>query len=165
MDNLIPTDEGKKQIYELYKFIFHSKFAEHKKENLLNHAFTYEPWSWRVIGITTNALVEFKKNNFKYKTGTFYREHFKQARHITMRKMLSNLMEYEKWWEWYWDNDKTIIVLGDERDKKNTIRSKIIDIDWKLGYFEMAKLVGFKFSVKKEGEFLKKLASENNIDT
>ena len=65
-------------------------------------------------------------------------------------------MEYEKWWEWYWDNDKTIIVLGDERDKKNTIRSKIIDIDWKLGYFVMAKKVGFTFSVKKEGEFLKK---------
>ena len=87
MDNLIPTEEIKKEIYKLYKFILHSKFSEHKKERLLNQAFVAEPWSWRVVGITTNALVEFKKNNFRYKTGTFYREHFKQARHITMIKI------------------------------------------------------------------------------
>tara|TARA_Y100000591_G_C21746359_1_gene652197 strand:- start:598 stop:1104 length:507 start_codon:yes stop_codon:yes gene_type:complete len=164
-DNHQPTEEEKKQIYDFYKLIFSSSFSKQKKINLVNSLFLWEPWSWRVVGITINALKEFKKNDFKYKSRTFSRDHFIQDRKVTINHMLDEILPLQEWWSLFWRNDQTIIVTQEEHSNKlNSEISSIVDIDYKLGYFVCGNLVGFSYSKKREGKFLEKLIDDNNLD-
>ena len=61
-----PNEDIKKEIYELYKAVFKSSLKKNHKIKILRNIFTYEPWSWRVVGISKKALKEFANNNFKY---------------------------------------------------------------------------------------------------
>ena len=47
--------------------------------------------------------------------------------------------------------------------KSYNFKDDIIPIDWKLGYFQCAEVVGFIFKKKNEGKFLENLAKENNL--
>ena len=158
--NSEPNESKKKEIYKLYEYIFKSSFDAKKKEVLLTIAFGNEKWSWRVVGISFQALAEFEENNFKYKTRTFNRDHFYQPRIITFRKMLEKLMPYEEWWKWFWKNDETIIVTIEQHNNKNLMAENldIIPIDWRLGYFTCNPVVGFSYTKIREGEYLRNLA-------
>ena len=159
-----PSEPIKKQIYELYCAIYKSTLSPNKKEKMLNSIFGYEPWSWRVVGISKNAIREFAKNNFNYKSGTFQRDHHFQPRYVTLRKMLENIMPYDKWWPWFWDNDRTLLVTKEEHNKKSYDPKKdIISIDWQLGYFESGATMGFNYKKKNEGKFIEGLAKEHKI--
>ena len=133
-----------------------------KKLMRLNLIFSYEPWSWRVVGISKKAINEFQKNNFKrIETGGPQRDHFFKMRKDTIRQMMSSVMPYEDWWLLFWEGDRTIIVTKDEH-KKNLITNEnfeenIKNIDHKLGLFRSNPLVGFSFDYRYEGEYLKKL--------
>ena len=165
INNHQPTEEEKKQIYEFYKSIYSSSFTKQKKINLINSLFLWEPWSWRVVGITTNALKEFKMNDFKYKTKTFSRDHFIQDRKVTINQMLDEILPFQEWWNLFWKNDQTIIVTQKEHSNKiNSETSSVVEIDYKLGYFVCNNLIGFSYSKKKEGKFLEKLIDDNNLD-
>ena len=157
--NSEPNESKKKEIYKLYEYIFKSSFDAKKKEVLLTIAFGNEKWSWRVVGISFQALAEFEENNFKYKTRTFNRDHFYQPRIITFRKMLEKLMPYEEWWKWFWKNDETIIVTIEQHNNKNLMAENldIIPIDWRLGYFTCNPVVGFSYTKIREGEYLRNL--------
>ena len=81
-----------------------------------------------------------------------------------LRKMLEKLMPINEWWNWYWENDKTILVTKTEHNKKSYKFDKdIIEIDWTLGYFESGSTMGFNYAKKREGEFLKTLIKDNNL--
>ena len=158
--NSEPDESKKKEIYKLYEYIFKSSFDTKKKEVLLTIAFGNEKWSWRVVGISYQALSEFQQNGFKYKTRTFNRDHFYQPRIVTFRKMLKELMPYEKWWKWFWKNDETIIVtIKQHNNNKNLLVENldIIPIDWRLGYFTCNPVVGFSYTKIREGEYLRNL--------
>ena len=90
-ESLIPTEVRKRQIYEVYQAIFKSSFPEYKKINIIHSLFLFEPWSWRVIGITTDAIREFVDNDFRYKTGTFNRDHFLKIEMLLSKEWLWNL--------------------------------------------------------------------------
>ena len=78
--------------------------------------------------------------------------------------MLAKLMLYEEWWSWFWENDKTLLVTKTEHHKKSyNFKDDIIPIDWELGYFQCAEVIGFIFKKKNEGKFLENLAKENNL--
>ena len=159
-----PNENIKKELYELYKAVFKSTLSQSHKEKILGTIFAYEPWSWRVVGISKKALKEFVNNSFNYKSGIFQRDHCFQARITTFRKMLKNLMTYEEWWTWFWKNDKTVLVTKTEHHKKSyNFKEDIIPIDWKEGFFQCAKTIGFVYSKKNEGKFLEKLAKEYKI--
>ena len=51
-----PNEDIKKEIYELYKAVFKSSLKKNHKIKILRNIFTYEPWSWRVVGISKKAL-------------------------------------------------------------------------------------------------------------
>ena len=158
--NKEPSESRKKEIYKLYEHIFKSSFDDRKKEVLLTTAFGNEKWSWRVVGISYKALVEFEENKYKYKTRTFNRDHFYQRRIDTFRKMLKNLMPYEQWWQWFWENDETIIVTIKQHNQNYLMAENldIIPIDWRLGYFTCNPIAGFSFTKSREGNYLYQLA-------
>ena len=159
-----PNEQIKKELYGIYTAIYKSSVSLNKKERMLNSIFGFEPWSWRVVGISKKAVLEFKKNNFKYKSATFQRDHYFQARYVTLRKMLNKLMNINDWWDWYWENDKTLLITKKEHNKKNyDVNKDIIPIDWTLGYFESGATMGFNYAKKREGKFLEKLAKEYKI--
>ena len=56
-----PNLKNKQEMYKLYQYIFNSNFLDKKKIGLLNVAFGVEPWGWRVVGITKNAVDLIKK--------------------------------------------------------------------------------------------------------
>ena len=133
-----------------------------ERERLLNLIFSYEPWSWRVVGISKKAINEFQKNNFKrIETGGPQRDHFFKMRKDTIRQMMSSVMPYEDWWSLFWEGDRTIIVTKDEHKKKlitkENFDENIKNIDHNLGLFRSNPLVGFSFDHRYEGEYLKKL--------
>ena len=165
--SLEPNEDYKRELYKFYTEIFKSPtLSENKKIKALNVFFAYEPWSWRVVGISKNSIREFIKNNFVLKSGIFQRDHFYQGRDITIRKMLDNHMTFENWWPWFWDNDKTVIVTKNEHNSQNYIynfENEIIEIDWTKGFFKCQKTVGFHYTKKNEGMFIRQLAYLNNI--
>ena len=73
-------------------------------------------------------------------------------------------MPYDKWWPWFWDNDRTLLVTKEEHNKKSYDPKKdIISIDWQLGYFESGATMGFNYKKKNEGKFIEGLAKEHKI--
>ena len=48
--------EHKNAFYDTYSFIFDLPFPLRKKKNLFDALVRGEPWAWRVIGITVNAV-------------------------------------------------------------------------------------------------------------
>ena len=52
-------------LYKLYVCIRKSGFPCRKQYNLLRSLLVGEEWSWRVVGISENALTKFAENEFK----------------------------------------------------------------------------------------------------
>ena len=76
-----PNLKNKQEMYKLYQYIFNSNFLDKKKIGLLNVGFGVEPWGWRVVGITKNAVDLIKKNNGNQNvTKHLVRDHFFQGR-------------------------------------------------------------------------------------
>ena len=120
----------------------------------MNTLFAYEPWSWRVVGISKRAIRTFVKNKFIFKNGIFQRDHCYQGRDTTIREMLKKHMPYEEWWSWFWKNDKTVLVTKTEHNKKSyNFKEDIIPIKWTEGYFQCSEMIGFKYKKKNEGKF------------
>ena len=94
--NSEPDLKTKKQLYELYINVFNSSISNLHKEKILGTIFSYEPWSWRVVGISKKALKKFKDNNYNYKSRTFNRDHYFQGQTVTLKKMLEKLMPFDE---------------------------------------------------------------------
>ena len=94
----------------MHKEVVNSKvLSDNKKEKTLNILLAYEPWSWRVVGISKKAIKMFKANKFrKLKKDGPQRDHFFQERNVTIRKMMEKVMPFETWWDWFWENDRTL---------------------------------------------------------
>ena len=129
-DQIAPSEDLKRELYRLHKEVVESSVLSfNKKERLLNLIFSYEPWSWRVVGISKKAINEFKENNFKrIETGGPQRDHFFKMRKDTIRQIMNSVMPYEDWWSLFWEGDRTIIVTKDEH-KKNLITKENFDVN------------------------------------
>ena len=63
LNTLEPNESLKKELYKIYTEIFKSTIlSENKKIKVLNTLFAYEPWSWRVVGISKRAIRTFVRN-------------------------------------------------------------------------------------------------------
>ena len=77
----------------MYKDLFNSHFSERKKLNLMTAITGWEPWSWRVVGITIDAVGLVKENNGHSSSAReLVRDHYFQGRTETYKKMLSKLL-------------------------------------------------------------------------
>ena len=159
-----PSKKIKEEIYKLYTQIYDSSFDKQKKKNLLTSIAGWEPWSWRVVGITVDAVGRILENNGHARVKSeLVRDHFFQGRSKTYENMLVNKLDFENYWKEFWENDRTILMTKDEHNKINTDRfvglwdfkeDKIFEIDWRDGYFISNKVAGFHFTYKREGQFV-----------
>ena len=161
-----PSENLKREIYRLHKEVVNSKvLSDNKKEKTLNILLAYEPWSWRVVGISKNAIKMFKENNFrKLKKDGPQRDHYFQERNITIRRMMEEIMPFEIWWDWFWVNDRTLIITKEEHSKKSlNFKNDIISIDNNLGLFRTMKTVGYSFYPDYEAKLVEKLSHEYGL--
>jgi len=164
--NSEPTEGQKKQLYNLYKAIYHSKL-DNKRNKLMTYLFAWEDWSWRIEGISKGALQILKEKKFYPKPkGLLVRHHHKQNRATTYEEMLKKEMSFEHWWSYFWENDVTYLITKTEHDDINSIKlldKDIVKINWTDGYFKGGGLVGFKYLKSIEAVYVKQLCDDNNI--
>ena len=111
---------------------------------------------WQVVGITENALSIFARHGYRKVSKMGINRSHKVDRHKTYTIMLTGpLMTCDEWWQFFIDNDKTILATSSENLSGNM--SKIYDIDPSLGLFKSS---GFAWKhSKKEREFLESLSA------
>lgn len=157
------TDIEKKALYKFYEFIFDSHFTLSKKRSVITHVLGYETWSWRVVGISEEAIKAIARNNFNRPIKMLARDH-KLARVITYNKIFNEKMAFEDWWDWIWENDKTILVTNEEhRSIKTTPISKIYEIDPAGSYFVDAEVAGWHQTQRREGALIRQLCEQHSI--
>ena len=126
-----------------------------KRYRMLGELFAVNPNAWRVTGITENALKVFQQHDFKRVSRMGINRSHLVDRVKTYTTMLEGpLMDCEEWWNFYFDNDKTVLATSTENMGKGEW-SKVYDIDPQLGLF---KTQGFAWRHKDpEINFLKAL--------
>ena len=160
-----PSEKLKKEMYEFYVKVFESSFDQQKKKNLLTSITGWEPWSWRVVGITANAVGAIVENDGHARVKSqLVRDHFFQSRSTTSNNLLSKKYDFASYWKEFWDNDRTIIMTKFEHsyvDKieltgltKEKPESFLFDLEWKNGLFKSEKVAGFHFAYREEGKFI-----------
>ncbi len=159
-----PTQQKKEELYRFYEMIFDSSFMLRKKRSLMTAVLGYETWSWRVVGITEEAIKAIARNNYNYPTRTLARDHT-HTRMETYNRTFNEKMAFEDWWNWIWENDKTILMTNDEHSAIHiTQPSKIYSIDPNESMFVDGGLIGFHFTQTREGRFVRALCEKHNID-
>jgi len=129
--------------------------------------FAWKEWSWRVVGISKGAVCHLKDLGYPANYKGLVRDHFIQDRNETYKQMLqgNKPMEFDVWWELYWNNDATIIMTKEEHNQKNDVRKKVLcyPLKWEQGYFACNPLIGFKCRKAIEGAYIKKKVEEEDI--
>ena len=155
-----PSEKLKKQMYNMYKAIFNSSFSERKKINLMTAIHGWEPWSWRVVGITPAAVASVVNEKGRSKCAKdLVRDHYFKGRTDNYREMLSEVISFENWWTTFWKNDRVILMTRKEHSKRKNdsfvgLTLEYFKIDWKNGLFSSGKVAGFLFAKKYEGDFI-----------
>ena len=160
-------DEYKNELYKIYLAIFNldpEKESIQRKCTIMTALMGGKKWSWRVVGITKDALQVYANQDFKQKShSSIQRAHIKDRKDM-YGELLSRKYEINEWWNYFWDNDKTIISTSSENNTNKF--SEIYEIkqpdNWDDWLFR-SSVVGFRFRPKVEGEFLRKLYNETQI--
>jgi hypothetical protein len=122
----------KETMYSAFKAISKMEIDESKKIGMLTYLFSIEPNCWRVIGISIDAIKVFQKYGFQRKSKMgINRSHIKRRfdsyKEILKKESNGEFINHEEWWNYYFDNDKTILQTSSENMKKNG-HSRVIEI-------------------------------------
>jgi len=149
----------KEDFYHDFLLIRQLRTPTSKKVRLLSELMTEYENTWQVIGITEEALETFAKHNFNYVSRMGINRSHKVDRCVTYTELLTGeLKSCDDWWNYFVENDKTILATSSE-NKSNSL-SRIIDIDVSLGMF---KSTGFKWRHNKaEKQMLHNLYNSND---
>ena len=149
-----------KQLYELYIKIRKSYFPKSKQKDAIRVLLIGEEWSWRVTGISHNAICEYKKHDFKKcDARSLERHHYKKSFAETTKPMLENILAIDEWWESLYVNEVVCLVTKTEHKAGEVSDDEIINIDYDLGLFKNCN-IGWNYQ-KKEIDFLKSKYREN----
>jgi hypothetical protein len=91
--------------YEFYKLIYNSPFDRGKKRMVMTSALGHETWSWRVVGISKDAVFEIKNNNFNHPASKLSRDHKIPRSKFIDSLFVGELQDFESWWSKIWEND------------------------------------------------------------
>ena len=105
----------KEVLYNDYQIIKKMGTPEGNRIKILSTLFSTNPNSWRVVGITPEALEVFKKHNFKKVSGMgINRSHLIQ-RHSYYKNLLNmEIPNQQEFWEKYYNNDMTVLATSSE---------------------------------------------------
>jgi len=155
-----PTEDEKRLYYRFYELIFGSHFALAKKRSVMTAALGYEAWSWRVVAITEKAIKAIAHNNFKKPSNVLARDH-RHPRAETYNKIFAELMPFEAWWKWVWDNDETILMTNEEHHSQQI--SKMYAVNPNDNYFVNGDTAGWNHTKGREGAYVKSLCDQFSI--
>ena len=99
-DYVEPTEPQKLAMYEIYKLIHSSHFSPAKKRSVMTATLGYETWSWRVVGITEEAIKAIARNNYRKPSGVLVRDHT-HPRSETYKAIFDDAqtpLSFEDWW-------------------------------------------------------------------
>jgi hypothetical protein len=117
--------------------------------------------NWNVVGISKNALIRFKENNYKMVSRMgVHRAHIID-RKVSYSYMIENVLDVESLWEYYLKTNDTILTTSTENMSKNKTMSHVYPIPKDLGLFK-TKLVSWTHS-KSEIEYIRNLCEIENI--
>ena len=149
-------------LYKLYVCIRKSDFPWWKQYNLLRSLLVGEEWSWRVVGISENALTKFAGNGFKKPKNKIDRHHHRQSFADNAKPMLEGkvIMPKSEWCDQIIENEEVHLVTKEEHKAKAI--SRIISIDFEEGLFRNNRMVGYSY-LQEEEEYLRQLARDHGI--
>jgi len=122
----IRTDKNLREaLYSVYVAIFNAKqtcpegFRDNDATRLLTALMGSKPWSWKVIGITPEALNLFKENNFKRPPRLIQRGH-KINRVETARQLFeqSTPATLDEFFCVFLKNDETVLMTAEQNKQK-----------------------------------------------
>ena len=115
-------------LYEDYLLICKMKSPEKIKIGMLTFLFVSDPYRWRVVGITQNALLKFAEIDFEYKTGMkIQRAHLNNRSDVYKQMMNTKFKYHHDWWDFYHKYDETVLALASENRKIKTLSKYEID--------------------------------------
>jgi len=156
-----PSEEQRKEMYSFYVAIYESSFALSKKRSVMTAVLDFQRWSWRVVGISEEAIKLIALEDYKKPVGKLARDH-SIPRSVTYSSIFQDsLLEFDAWWALVWENDQTVLVTHEQHRMGD--RGRIFDIDWQLGYFESGGLAGWKHTKRREGRFIEELVERHAI--
>ena len=152
-------------IYGVYVALFNARlqcpdgFLDRDMTRLLTGLMSAKEWSWRVIGITPEALEVFAEHDFKRPAGKLQRGHqvdrVVTARELFQREKPENIDEF---FHTFLKNDQTVLMTNQQnRHRKVASVPQYIPIDNnEATLFPSGTLVGWKHR-KVEVDFLRQL--------
>ena len=110
--------------------------------------------NWIVTGVTKEALKVFEQHNFRKASRMGINRSHLVDRHKTYTHMIEGPeMTAEEWWQFYRDNDKTVLATSSENMTNNF--SHAYTVDTELGLFRTR---GFAWTHNKaEAKFLEEM--------
>lgn len=158
-------DSSKEQIYKIYKNLFQSDIEYGKKKDILRSLFIGEKWTWKIVKISKNVVLECKKNHYRKPPRRFERHHpseFKFA-NIASFFLKDNLKTVEEWNEFIDNHEKTYLLTKEEhRDWENIYQDIILyDVNPDSNLF-LNENIGWHHG-KAEEEFLKNLVDKKKL--
>jgi hypothetical protein len=153
-----PVDGQK--IHSVYLAIFDlpkNLYTIQRKTMLLTTLVAGAGGSWRVTGITKEALEVLALNNYRYVKGKICRAH-KVDRVETTRAVfeIPKPLSENEFFMVLWANDETVIATNLENKTGVTLpKESVIPIDYKLGLFPNS-FIGFRYR-KVEADYLRTL--------
>lgn len=153
------SQNERSKIYAVYVAIYNLPFSLQRKTTLLTTLMGGADWSWRVTGITSDALQLLEANNYKYIKGKLCRAHL-YPRIDTARAVFEIPQPHpeDEFFETIWKNDETIIATKSENKTGGTL-PKPVPIDYQRGLFRCNPLVGWKHRMQ-EVDYLRELHTD-----
>jgi len=124
------TNEDFYHDFQLIKLL---KAPTETKVILLTHLFGAQENPWRVIGVTIEALKIFKEHGFKKVAKMGINRSHLVNRNDNYREMLErDFSSADEWWDFYYENDKTVFATTTENLTNNHSLELLIDQDLDL---------------------------------
>lgn len=110
-------EELKEVLFHDFQIIKKMRSPEANRVKLLSTLFSINPNSWRVVGITPEALEIFKKYEFQKKSGMrINRSHITQrfGFYQSLLNPENKISGAEEFWNLYYENDMTVLASASE---------------------------------------------------
>ena len=128
-----------------------------RKVRILTELMAEYEYSWRVVGITREALIRFSENKFRKVTGMgINRAHLINRKDFYPEMLGKEFKNCDDWWDYYLDKDRTILATSTENSAHSF--SDVFYFD-KPELFKI-KSYSWRHTKKDEGRFLENLFRE-----
>jgi len=169
MDSIHTDKKLREALYSLYVAQFNAiraypeAFDKNHATRMLTGLMGSRPWSWRVIGITKEALELFGQHDFKRPPRLIQRGH-REARADTAKALYYDIpvpLPQDEFFTFFLKRDETVLMTsGQNRHTPGGEFPDFIKIPLKANLFPSGSLVGWQHR-KAEVDFLRQLHAQH----